>query len=60
MPSSQFLPLEVQRINLGAMGSAQEAIDEYASSTSGRSLSRQDSEVDSDGGIAGLSGLYMG
>ena len=60
MPSSQFLPLEVQRINLGAMGSAQEAIDEYASSTSGRSASRLDSDAESDGGIASLSGLYMG
>ena len=42
------------------MGSAQEAIDDYQSSTSGRSASRADSEGDFDADIASLSGLYMG
>ena len=52
-------PLDVQSSSLGRMGSAQQAIDEYQSSTSGRSASRQDSDGDSEGPAA-LSGLYMG
>ena len=44
---------------LGRMGSAQEAIDEYQSSTSGRSASGRDSEGEWEG-PASLSGLYMG
>ena len=60
VPQRHLSPISVKRkSSLAGMGSAQEAIDDYQSSTSGQSASGRDDDSEWEG-PASLAGLYMG